>query len=254
MRERPILFRGRLVRQILAGRKTQTRRIVKWETADVPQPVALVRVPLQFTFLYLDAQLGLAWIPYSGAGLQPWPVERIGEVCPYGGAGDRLWVKETFSLDALTVYPCPPVWYRADVVSKYDDPAHGEHVSGCKGPKDGRRYADCFACALDGGRFRWRPSIFMPRALSRITLEVTQVRVERLQSITDEDILAEGCTIEVASEVTGVPRSSIPTLRDAWRELWSHVNGPASWDANPWVWAIFFRQVASRAEALPRAG
>lgn len=168
--------------------------------------------------------------------------------------GDRLWVKETFSLDALTVYPCPPVWYRADC-SLYDDPSSGDHTRSCEAARTGSAIADCYACAMNGRRFRWRPSIFMPHGLSRITLDVTEVRVQRLQEVSEADAKAEGarelplqegrpgawwtCDVHVGASVFG--RTPI----EAFRKLWDHLNGKRSpWERNDWVFAHTFKRLA----------
>jgi hypothetical protein len=126
--------------------------------------------------------------------------------CPYGIPGDRLWVRETF---AQGVEGCPGgISYRADHADpKGDGPAHP---------------------------VKWRPSIFMPRAASRILLEITDVRVQRLQEISTRDIWAEG--IAASPDVDPVHE---------WRDLWDSLNAARGfgWAANPWVWAITFRRV-----------
>jgi len=166
MKERPILFSGPMVRAILEGRKTQTRRIVK------PQPLRDRGV-----MAFNDGEH---------------PQMR----CPYGKPGDRLWVRETW---------CPDVEpytfrYKADG----DEPLE-----------------------------RWRPSIHIPRWASRITLEVVSVRVERLQNISEDDALAEGITL--------VERGTSPV--DQFNKLWESINGPGSWEANPWVWVVEFKRI-----------
>jgi hypothetical protein len=91
---------------------------------------------------------------------------------------------------------------------------------------------------------KWRPSIFMPRWASRLTLEVEGARVERLQAITEADILAEGVTVDRVAAWTGIPWSDLPTLHDAWAAGWNHINGRrpgARWEDDPWVWVTTFR-------------
>lgn len=178
MRERPILFSGPMVRALLAGTKTQTRRMVRDQDP------------------FDDFQ-----------SLPP-----LGLVCPYGVHGDRLWVRETWT----DGYPgtADTVLYRATYEGRAD------HV--------------------------WRPSIFMRRPASRITLEVSSVRVERLQDITDEDIRAEGVTPEIASEMAGHPIHDPCSLRRAWEIGWDGINGKrAPWASNPWIWALTFKRVPS---------
>jgi len=252
-RESGILFSGAMVKAILAGRKTQTRRLI------TPRPPRIEDVHARAGDGYDLVTLHDApsqWVP-SG------PVWAVREIlgheplwrCPYGAAGDRLWVRETFSTDARSVYPCPPVWYRADF-DRNDDPSDGEHSRGCDAGKTGQPVAECFACA---GGLRWRPCLFMPRKLSRITLEITEVRVQRLQDISEDDARSEGLALEPAilkGHAVG-----------CFSRLWDGINGkaetmldddgepvlddhdrpikiaPKAWATNPWVWAITFRRL-----------
>ena len=130
--------------------------------------------------------------------------------CPYGQPGDRLWVRETWRIPN----GAPRGWvdYRAD------DAREG---------------------------FRWRPSIYMPRWASRITLEITDIRVERLQDISEEDAQAEG--VKLHTEY--IPMKVGFNHRQAFGGLWESINGPGSWDANPWVWAIEFKRVEQAGKA-----
>jgi hypothetical protein len=133
--------------------------------------------------------------------------------CPYGKVGDRLWVKETHRFDGLdpkiAIQQKDPdsVMYRAD-----------EDFDG--------------VC--------WRPSIFMSRWMSRITLEIMAVRIERLHAITERNAQAEGCTVSEECDGAGIP---LHTAVYAYRDLWNQINGAGSWDKNPWVWVIEFRRV-----------
>ncbi len=189
MKEHPILFSAPMVRAILEGRKTQTRRVVK-----LP-----VRCP------DTGAQL-------AGCELSLEPKHVIERICPYGTVGDRLWVRETWS--KAKSCNVDELFYRAD----------GEHQSG---RQRSLSYVE--------RESRWRPSIHMPRWASRITLEVTGVRVERLQDISQADCVAEG-----------MPESTNGFLHHVvadYRKLWGDINGADSWAANPWVWVIEFKQV-----------
>lgn len=211
MKERPILMSAPMVRAILAGRKTQTRRIVKRHKA----------VPLDYILnpsLMVDTFL--AW----------WqnPVyDRVGftQECPYGQPGDRLWVREAWrtyeSLDS-----CKPRNIIPGAGIQYE--AGGTNLSG-----DGGKYLF--------GAGRLRPSMFMPRWVSRITLEIVSVRVERLQDISEQDALAEG--VNVHSDHHGKPRTSIYSPVQAYADLWESINGAGSWEANPWVWVVEFKRV-----------
>lgn len=208
MRERPILFKGEMVRAILEGRKTQTRRLPRFTPSGRVKEVGGHR----------------EWHPGDPDAFH---------ACPYGLPGDRLWVKETFALscrdpEALERDPKDPAdWddavYRADAEvlgewEHYDEDGTWTRIS----PP-------------------WKPSIHMPRWASRITLDVTGVRLERLQDISEEDILSEGVDVARVSEWTGVPWSSMPTLHDAWRVLWDSINRKrAPWASNPYVWVIEF--------------
>ena len=194
MTERPILFSGPMVRAILEGRKTQTRRVVK------PQPE-----------LQLKSARWMRCADEQHALFTQHDGELCGQMastrkCPYGKPGDRLWVRETWAHRRWMLgdaSPSPTTVYRAD----------GEDLKGCD---------------------RWRPSIHMPRWASRITLEVVGVRVERLQDISEEDAKAEGIEWVIGY------RSRIPLFS----ALWERINGPGSWDANPWVWVVEFRRVS----------
>lgn len=135
-----------------------------------------------------------------------------GDCCPHGGKGERLWVRETFAeIDCRLTY-------RADT----DDGAH---------------------CKVK----RWTPSIHMPRAASRILLEIVSVRVERLNDISEADARAEGCTASGWAPSYSNPDNAgcdeSVSAADAFAELWESINGAGSWAANPWVWCISFKRV-----------
>lgn len=207
VRERPILFSAPMVRAILDGSKTQTRRVVK------PQPShRLVEPRVGLTIGMDPADDGAVW--YDSDGINPGRPVR----CPYGRPLDRLWVRESWatptSYDAMSPseamaamadrlpFGAPQVWYRAST-REHNQASH-----------------------------RWRPSIHMPRRISRITLEITEVRVERVQEISEEDARAEGV-------------DRLFTYRGVFQGLWNAINGPRGygWDANPWVWVLTFRRV-----------
>lgn len=208
MAERPILFSAPMVRALLAGRKTQTRRLVK------------PREPR-----------GSSWqMTYIGDG-RLWPhvytrptLTRLAPApCPHGQTGDRLWVKETIR----RVHP----WH-----GRYD---YAEYV------------ADQAPTPLD--TWPWKrnvlPSIFCPIGLSRLTLEVTGVRVERVQEISDEDAKAEGVKPTDAAAVFQEGGGRHPqmemTCRGAFACLWDSINAKrgCSWESNPWVWVVTFKVV-----------
>lgn len=211
MKEHPILFSAPMVRAILAGQKTQTRRVLKQATgpslsvgmADEAQGVA-----------------ELSWLHGDGPGYDV--EETIRQVaCPYGQPRDRLWVREAWRA-SLAFELTPPRDIPAGTPLRYT--ADG---SGALPPENAGKY---------------RPPMFMPRWASRITLEVTGVRVERLQDISDDDAIAEGLTCQNGLYATPGEVWQIDP-RKAYRDLWEQLNGPGSWDANPWVWVVEFRRL-----------
>lgn len=246
VRERPILFSGPMVNAILDGRKTQARRVCA-----------------------VQPEHGITPCHWSGTG---WAIAGPDDACtckpvkcPYYGDSEssdkmRLWVRETWALvradeDGIEDWTGPipdeppglgwAVWYRAG------------HSWACDHPTD--------------RGFRWHPSIFMPRWASRITLEITDVWVERLQSISEEDAIAEGATQRQPNQwsmdwsrvgklswyATGCTHEQplaplteydvhLPTARTAFGHLWDSILGKypgCSWDDNPWVWCLSFRRI-----------
>lgn len=216
VRERPILFSGPMVNAILDGRKTQTRRVCA-----------------------VQPEHGITPCHWSGTG---WAIAGPDDACtckpvkcPYYGDSEssdkmRLWVRETWALvradeDGIEDWTGPipdeppglgwAVWYRAG------------HSWACDHPTD--------------RGFRWRPSIFVPRWASRITLEITDVRVERLQAISGQDAVSEGVEWN-----RGPTRDGHTNPISAFKSLWDSINGKrpgCSWDDNPWVWCLSFRRI-----------
>lgn len=227
MKERPILFSAPMVKAILDGRKTQTRRVVK---PQPPTPEAVHKL----------AGIDYGWIAPKSPRPE-WrpdgPVWAVRELmgmepmlrCPYGQPGNRLWVRETWQ-----------AFFDDEIAS--DRPRGPQHTMGIPARPDRKSFVFYRA---DGevtdhpehGKARWMPSIFLPRKYSRITLEITGVRVERLQDISTEDCIAEGITTTLRDH------DAVCDLRDQFRELWQSINGPDSWDANPWVWVVEFKAV-----------
>lgn len=200
MRERPILFSAEMVRAILDRRKTETRRVMK------PQPVIVE---------HTDEGSHVEWSCGRWPRLQVDDLSDLPSYGPYGIPGDRLWVRETWNVmrwikaeeerTGLQI-----VKYRADgnqLFKRYTIPAMWQEM-----------YAK-----------RWRPSIHMPRWASRITLEVTEVRVQRLEEISDADAVEEGCPAGVLE----------------FQELWDSINAKRgySWESNPWVWVVTFKPI-----------
>ncbi|EMO4690003.1 hypothetical protein ACUHOO_000828 [Pseudomonas aeruginosa] len=224
MKERPILFSGPMVRAILEGRKTVTRRIAK----PVKHP-----------------DLGNIYAP-GALVLEHEPQHVVDRACPYGQPGDRLWVRETWT--DVNMCGAPALAYRADedIRDLMEEPGFLDD-RGAFNYDDPRVKPYPFACwyaELD--QARWRPSIHMPRWASRILLEITSVRVERLQDISEEQALAEG----VRGEPCDHARQACSdigcwgdTAKGAFGFLWEQLNGAGAWQANPWVWVVEFKRV-----------
>lgn len=227
-KERPLLFSAPMVRALLAGTKTQTRRVLR------PQPIDSMFNPPN------DGEVGNIYLcPDILAPQTRVFVERTNPGCyhnmgsrafaekksPYGQPGDRLWVRETWAPVDENYMPADlsqatALVYRADgllVPNQRDMEIRAIFSCNCGAPLDS---------------IKWRPSIFMPRIASRILLEITGVRVERLQDISEADALAEGVSAPAWCETDG---------RSLYRDLWEKINGDGSWDANPWVWVVEFR-------------
>ena len=224
MKERPILFSAPMVRAILEGRKTQTRRVAKVKF-DTPSSEQLEDYELR----------GWDCIRTFGQHKEEFTLV---PPCPYGQRGDRLWVLESFWQYGRYVYTGrktekgkPEIAFEAigqDVV--FD----------CPEKKPPSRF--------DIG-FHKRPSIFLERWASRITLEITGLRVERLQDISQADAIAEG-VYAFNSQSKGLKvkhyyRSLFPPNK-LFKQLWYSINGLKSWDANPWVWVIEFEKLESK--------
>jgi hypothetical protein len=244
MKERPILFSAPMVKALLEGRKTQTRRVVKWKGAD----------GLNLDFSGLQASdIGPYWALQSRGMLSCW-TERAHAYCPYGYPSDRLWVKEDFTfINADRERDLICIAYNADgesLPTRVDRIVTPEQFADFMGDE---------RVKIDPFKRRRYPSMFMNRWASRITLEVTEVRVQRLQEISEEDCLAEGiesmgggyrsCEIIHTGRYKGEPHphSVVPnrTAKISYKELWESINGLGSWATNPWAWAITFKVAAA---------
>lgn len=225
MKERPILFSGPMVRAILEGRKTQTRRILK------PQPCELP-----------DFNIGGLSINIHGSVYGAFSPDCPRKTCPHGQPGDRLWVRETIeSLGGWTEWDDKQKGFlNADSTYsriRYLADGNESKVFGKK------------PLVYRGLHLQKIPSIHMPRWASRITLEITGIRVERLQEIDEEDAVAEGieftgffgCNVWNNYLVDGENFPGEPI--ESYRTLWESINGTGSWDANPWVWVVGFKRV-----------
>lgn len=195
MKEHPILFSAPMVLAILEGRKTQTRRAMRLQPSTS-----------SFT-VRLDKKWGT---------VAEWPGESEFDYydchCPFGTTGDRLWVREAWKPVGVSYKQWVGVFYKSDGTSR-----------------------DCPYFSVNLARQGWRPGIHMPRVAARITLEVTGVRVERLQEISHRDALAEGVEYDV-SKADGSPLAR-------YEKLWNSINGWRAWSKNPWVWVVEFKGI-----------
>ncbi len=253
--ERPILFSGPMVRALLEGRKTQTRRVVKFKThpaiAYVKGAGKLMKSERCGVFEINPAMAKRRCITPNYAGLM-YPERHPHDkhiawedcglysiVCPLGAPGDRLWVRETWARTLNNIL------FAADCVDE-----------GPQGNTDDWDWNE--SC----GPNVWRPSIFMRRSLSRIKLEITEVRVERVQSISEADAIAEGIqredlppdpgmqagdkTVRPRRMKVAFPKGTIHVkASEAYRELWNSINAKRGfgWDVNPWVWVVSFKRI-----------
>lgn len=227
---KPILFSDSMVRAILDGRKTETRRIVKIQSGPTEYPGAG----------------GAQCVQISGKNYwwnsQKSHPEHVLNACPYGQPGTRLWVREAWRpVVDKQLLDC--IEYRADGARIKPDV-----------PDDNTGFRFSSECDSDQGR--WRPSIHLPRWASRLELEVQEVRVERLHEITDQGAIAEGVELEaypVRSSPTDDylwrdylnPGLSEPSARRSYQSLWASIHGEESWEKNPWVWVVVFAHLKS---------
>lgn len=203
IKERPILFSAPMVVAILEGRKTQTRRVTGFsEINETPDEWSLYGLEKDPELIAGADKYGNDKVKKMSGYYALFEHTELGECyrsirCPYGQPGEHLWVRETWQ-------------------------------------KFGKEYA---YAATDGDVYletKWRSSIHMPRAISRLTLEITDIRAERLHYITEADAVAEGCE-------SGGDWDSAPTVQ--YSNLWETINGPGSWEQNPWVWVITFKKI-----------
>lgn len=218
-----------MVRALLAGTKMQTRRVMK------------IQPPVGEAVDAFKASL-------TQSGSRPvfvatWSVPNEDGssccICPYGKPGDLLWVRESITTsdrdeEGLRYEP----FYRADVTDPYGL---------CFTSNDGPRYVE---------QLRWTPSIHMPRTASRLTLRITDVRVERLQEISKTDAIAEGLDNVLDGGtpwgIKGLVSSWSSDPRQSYKALWESINGSGSWNANPWVWCVSFEVIKANVDAVLR--
>ncbi|HGK3942984.1 TPA: hypothetical protein ACJ2OQ_004389 [Klebsiella pneumoniae] len=216
MTERGMIFNGEMVRAILDGRKTQTRRIIKWKQT-------------RFTEIG-EREDGSKW---------PWSEDAehacdFWHPCPFGAVGDRIWVREAFRVHSRATDVATLV-YKASERNSWTEQTHRVPVAVCNKPATPEK---------------WTPSLHMPRWASRILLEITGVRVERLNAISEEDAEAEGIDMEALYDsqdcydcIADHNMTGRPTVTGAFKYLWESIYGEESWKANGWVWVISFKRV-----------
>ncbi|HFP9401516.1 TPA: hypothetical protein ACT16L_005442 [Klebsiella michiganensis] len=236
MIERGMIFNAEMVRAILDGRKTQTRRIMKVQ----PEPSKSRPGDFWFSSKKLESMVHVSDLVPGNSPIADCHLFFQEHCCPFGAVGDRIWVRETWGVvsheldEDGRIQPWTP-----------DRPATAIHEM----PFGNGYYSGHAIYAADGdftwgdddgygdGRSCWKPSIHMPRWASRILLEITDVRVERLKHIPRAGIIAEGYPAE--RESTGGQYDPFLWYRD----LWESIYGPDSWQANPWVWVIEFKRI-----------
>ncbi|HIB9011799.1 TPA: hypothetical protein ACWYG6_004555 [Citrobacter braakii] len=197
--ERGMIFNAEMVRALLDGRKTQTRRPIKWKQT-------------RFTEIG-EREDGSKW---------PWSEDAehacdFWHPCPFGAVGDRIWVREAFRVHSRATDVATLV-YKASERNSWTEQTRRVPVAVCNKPATPEK---------------WTPSLHMPRWASRILLEITGVRVERLRSMSQDDARAEGVIAAPGPMEAGL----------AFRELWDSIYDEESWKANPWVWVIEFKRV-----------
>lgn len=233
MKDIPILYSTPMVRSIFDDLKSQTRRPVKWR--GVAEGLNLGFSGLGVERIWCAANGEPSWVLQSPSRTsnewrsKPTP-------CPYGQPGDRHWVRETFFawgrwITRFNPKKCRDEWHFIDLTLE----AGKSYLYVADGFSDMQAFQK-----RRGGvePMYWkRPAIFMPRAACRLLLTVTGVSVERLQEISDADAIAEG----IKRSTDGIP---ICNARQWYQVLWEQINGPGSWDLNPWVWVVEFRRLA----------
>jgi hypothetical protein len=221
VKERPILFSSPMVTAILDGSKTQTRRIIKPQPPEMPKADCHPQHQAMHPAPYLDVYCSGKHTEKNPRGMgQEWLWWQVDDracdprfKCPFGVQGDLLWVREKWA----------PV---ADALSE------------CTGPDD--IYFAATAGEAEYALTTWRPSIHMPRWASRILLEITDIRIERLQDISKADVIAEGIT-----ERDGQPIEDVAAgWHEPYAQLWESIHGVDSWESNPFIWAISFRDIS----------
>ena len=231
MKEKPILLSGPMIRAILANTKTQTRRIFKPD-----------RMTWDANGRYTTHAMRGGELSITGSG--PFKPSSWLHYCPYGQPGDRLWVRESWQYYDWTDDGLPCVRFAADNGTAWTKRIPQEQADRLTDIWAGLSSPENYQIDNRARDRRWRPSIHMPRWASRITLEVTGVRVERLQDISEADAVAEGCKPirpELVQDglIVRPGRSAV----EEFRLVWEQIHGGGSWEKNPFVWVVTFRRI-----------
>ncbi len=219
MKERSIIMSAEEVRAILDGRKTQTRRVIKWPLLSQSDG-AKRRVWMESDIAEITTTLSVH---------QRDPMRR--GLCPYGVLGDKLWLKHDFWLWKSSVSPAnTQIW---------------DEYTKCVRWQDGRAVDNCEPNHDNGTLWKKMSPICMPRWASRITLEITDVRVQRVREISEKDAKAEGCkSADYATERECILDPELGSYKVAFHSLWDSINAKKHpWSSNPWVWAVTFRRL-----------
>ncbi|WP_396252265.1 hypothetical protein [Klebsiella pneumoniae] len=236
MTERGMIFNAEMVRALLSGRKTQTRRIMKPQPEPCPRGGHWWPSNVFKTMLHVEEEMQNGKGGWGGL---------VGDACPFGDVGDRIWVREAYRFPASLDDVSPTGVGEMAVATGYRKPWAPTFYEFTGTFSDGWKGFETSPKVSDAGKLR--PSIHMPRWASRILLEITDVRVERLNAISEEDARAEGI-IDGGCLNCGEPEpcgcaNPEPDATDAFAYLWQSIYGQENWNANPWVWVIEFKRV-----------
>ncbi|HBQ8415302.1 MULTISPECIES: hypothetical protein [Klebsiella] len=236
MKERGMIFNGEMVRAILDGRKTQTRRIMKPQPEPCPRGGHWWPSNVFKTMLHVEEEMQNGKGGWGGL---------VGDACPFGDVGDRIWVREAYRFPASLDDVSPTGVGEMAVATGYRKPWAPTFYEFTGTFSDGWKGFETPPKVSDAGKLR--PSIHMPRWASRILLEITDVRVERLNAISEEDARAEGI-IDGGCLNCGEPEpcgcaNPEPDATDAFAYLWQSIYGQENWNADPWVWVIEFKRI-----------
>ena len=223
----PILYSTLMVQALLAGRKTMTRRVIKPQPTPEYFKIGGEWPQHQVVCSFEDAQMTILRHPKTERAVDINDAKSIygGKGCPYGKVGDVLWVRERFIPNA-------------DFMSRKEHPF--------------LFYTDVKPEYVKAKLWKWKPSIFMPKEACRIFLKITDIRVERLQDISEEDAIAEGVEkLYKDTSASGLPYykeyakdgGAFTSAYRSFCSLWESINGKDSWHANPWIWVIKFEQI-----------